>query len=108
LADFGADGGEALGKLRGHQGTHGDALVVKLLELFELVGFESFEWAKNFLDGGLPRLSGVMLPILKGQVADRQLLQHFSGNYWVRLIGCDRPITVSGWRSGDRRIFSVR
>jgi hypothetical protein len=59
--------------------------VVELLELFELVGLESFERSKNFLDGGLPRLCGVMLPILKGQVADRQLLQHFSGNYWMRL-----------------------
>jgi hypothetical protein len=48
--------------------------VVELLELFELVGFESFERSKNFLDGGMPRLCGVMLPILKGQVADRQLL----------------------------------
>jgi hypothetical protein len=53
--------------------------VVELLELFELVGLESFERSKNFLDGGLPRGKG-SLPILKGQVADRQLLQHFSGN----------------------------
>jgi hypothetical protein len=48
--------------------------MVELLELFELAGLESFERSKNCLDGGLPRLSGVMLPILKGQVADRQLL----------------------------------
>jgi hypothetical protein len=26
---------------------------------------------------------GVLLPILKGQVADRQLLQHFSGNFVI-------------------------
>jgi hypothetical protein len=52
LADFSADGGKPLGKLRCHQRTHGEALVVELLELFELVGLESFERSKNFLDGG--------------------------------------------------------
>jgi hypothetical protein len=43
LADFGADGGEALGELRCHEGTHGDTLVVELLELLELVGLKPFE-----------------------------------------------------------------
>jgi hypothetical protein len=58
LADFSTDGGKPLGELWCHQGTHGEALVVELLELFELVGLESFERSKNLLDGGLPRYVG--------------------------------------------------
>jgi hypothetical protein len=58
LTDFGADGGEALGEFRCHQGADRDALVVELLELFELAGLESFERSKNCLDGGMPRYVG--------------------------------------------------
>jgi hypothetical protein len=50
LADFGTDGGDPLGKFGGDQESAGESLVVELLELFELAGFESFQGSENSLD----------------------------------------------------------
>jgi hypothetical protein len=59
LADFGADGGDPLGEFGCDQETAGESLVVELLELFELAGFESFQGAENSLDGCCPQWIGV-------------------------------------------------
>ncbi|MGA1263379.1 MAG: hypothetical protein ACO331_05655 [Prochlorothrix sp.] len=41
MLNFGADGGEALGKVRRGEAIAGEPLVIEPLELLELVGFKA-------------------------------------------------------------------
>lgn len=51
-AQFAADEGEALGEFWGGDRVSGEALMVELLEFFQLAGFEALEVAVDGFDRG--------------------------------------------------------
>jgi hypothetical protein len=87
FAEFAADGGESLGEFGCGDAVAGEALVIELLEFFQLAGFEALEVAVYGFDSVSYAKSTVLI-LVQGR-GDRAVYGRI--RVWGQSLRCDPP-----------------